>query len=603
MSSFQEWLLNIYIYVSLCSFHYLIYYAMKKRKPLQIAVIALILLVLLALIGGMLAGKLAERSIRSILEGDPFPGHKIDFRKVKVSLLTFSGAIKDVTVKPEPIMLEEQIPDSLYGLPVINASVKKVSLKNLEIFDLLFRKNLRVSAISIRSPEINYSIPATKHKKVQQEKKEGNIMEELDSFNLELIEIINGNFYLSEKGKEPFLFSDNYNLSLSGIEMTMDEKFAFNEDITFKQGIAQLTGNQFLLPGELYELKAGEINLNYSDSLLLIRQFKLIPNFSKEEFGWKNGSQTDRFDISIDTIQASDIHFSNLMMHLDIRLGNLALMGADINIYRDKNVPFDFSKYPRLPHQSLVEMPLSLLIDSLDIEQVNLQYEELQKGGDAPGIISLTDGNIRVYNITSTEKAISKKESMRIAGRFMLQGKAPFDMEIDLPYAQRFGEFTYSGSIGKMELKELNSITLPSEGINILEGNLDSFNFSMNANEVYALGTSRFYYHDIKIEILKKDKGIGEDHHSSSFLSSLANIALRNDNPHRNRPGKVAIAHFIRDRNKGIVNLMVKPLIKSMVNTLTPGNRYLFDDGNTREYKRKLEKVLNEAEKDLTNNK
>ena len=576
---------------------------MKKRKPLIIAGLVLSAIVILLVIGGLLASPLAERTIRSILDDDPLHGHKIEFRKVNVNLLTFSGSIKDLTVEPEPIMFSEEVPDSLFGIPLIKASVKRVSLKNLEIFDLLFRKKLRVNAISIRSPEINYSIPATKREKIEQEKKEGNIMEDLDSFNLEYIEIVDGNFYMAEKGKEPFLFSDNYNLSLSGIEVIVDEKFDFTEDLSFKKGVALLKNNQFLLPGELYDLKAGEISIDYSDSILLITEFEFIPNFSKAEFGWKNGTQTDRFDVSIDTLLASDIHFSNLMKHLDIRLGNLALAGIDINIYRDKNVPFDFSKYPKLPHQSLVGLPLSLLIDSLDLRRVALQYEELQEGQDAPGIISLTDGNIRVYNIASTEKAVSDKESMRINGRFMLQGKAPFDMEIELPYAQRFGEFSYRGSIGEMELKDLNSMTIPSEGINILEGNLDSFDFSMNANEVFALGTASFYYHDVKIEIMKKDMGIEEEHHSRSFLSSLANIAIRKDNPHKNRPGKVAIAHFMRDRNKGVVNLMVKPLIKSMVSTLTPGNRYLYDDGNTREYERKLERVLKEAEKDLSNNK
>lgn len=576
---------------------------MKKRRSLIIAGLLLSAIVILAVIGGLLASPLAERTIRSILNDDPLHGHKIEFRKVNVNLLTFSGSIKDLTVEPEQIMLSEEVPDSLFGIPLIKASVKRVSLKNLKIVDLLFRKKLRVNAISIRSPEINYSIPATKREKTEDEKNEGSIMEDLESFSLDYIEIVDGNFYLAEKGREPFLFSDNYNLNLSGIEVMVDNKFSFTEDLSFKRGIAQLKNNQFLLPGELYDLKAGEISIDYSDSILLITEFEFIPNFSKAEFGWKNGTQTDRFDVSIDTLLASDIHFSNLMKHLDIRLGNLALAGVDINIYRDKNVPFDFSKYPKLPHQSLVGLPLSLLIDSLDIRRVDLRYEELQEGQDAPGIISLTDGNIRVYNIASTEKAVSDKESMRITGRFMLQGKAPFDMEIELPYAQSFGEFSYRGSIGEMELKDLNSMTIPAEGINILEGNLDSFDFSMNANEVFALGTASFYYHDVKIDIMKKDMGIEEENHSRSFLSSLANIAIRKNNPHERRPGKVAIAHFMRDRNKGIVNLMVKPLIKSMVSTLTPGNRYLYDDGNTREYERKLERVLKEAEKDLSNNK
>lgn len=565
-----------------------------KKLFILLGIIVGIIIVLFIIVR-LITSPIAESSIRSILEKDPLPGHVIDFNKVSVNLFTFSASVRDLTVTPDSIMFDENRPDSLHRMPLIDLTVSRVSLTNLKLFKLILKKQLRVSSIVIRSPEINYQLPEAHTRKKTVSKKD-EATTGLESLDLESIRIVDGNFYLSERDKEPFLFSDNYNLELTGITVILDEKFNISEDLGFDEGMVRLEENKFLLPGELYTLTTGAIELDYSDSLLAITDFMLKPNFTKKEFGWKNGSQTDRFDVKVDSIIASDIHTSAIFEKLEVNIGNIRIVNPEINIYRDKNVPFDFSKYPKLPHQAITSLKLPMLIDSIDIVGINLQYEEVPEKKDVPGIISLKDGAVKVINVSNEEAAIFQEEIMKVKGDFMLQGKAPLEVTVNFPLAQLHGEFSYNGSVGPIQLKELNTMIGPALGINALTGQLDEFSFNMYGSESEALGTVKFYYSDLSVEILKKAEE-GKEQGSRSFISGLANTVVRKDNPHAKKPGKIAIAYFERDMNKGVVNLLLKPLTESMVNTLTPGNSHLFDEGDVKEYNRKRAKILEDAKK------
>lgn len=559
-------------------------------------------LVILLILAGLLVSPLADSSIRKILAGKPLPGHTIDFRKVNVNLATFSAAIKDLTITPDSMLYSETSPDSLARLPLIELSVDRISLRELKVFRLIFKKQLVVNSFSIRSPEIRYTTPRMKQSLVATTEPDTLVdnkgQVDLRAFGLHSIEITDGNFYLSRWGQEPYLFSDNYNLLITGITARVDDHFSPADDLVFEQGEAVLKDNRFLLPGDLYTLSAGTIRINYSDSLLIVEDFRLEPNYPPGEFGWKYGSQTDRFDIAIDTLAATDIHFGDLMGHNRAGIGKLEVRGAAIGIHRDKNVPFDRSKFPRLPHQSITSLDIPMMLDTVEITGASITYAELGEGKDEPGVISLEEVRLRITNITNFEEAVERNEKILAEGTFLLQGEGLLSLTLELPLAQKRGEFIYSGKAGPMPLSVLSSMTGPAENILITGGMLDELEFRMEGNEETASGTVRFYYHDLEIEFLKKKHDDDGEQKISRLITDLANIALRQHNPQDGKPGKVALAYFERDRNKGIVNLMVKPLLQGMLTTAKPGNKHAYDEGDENDRKKKMIKMVEDNEKE-----
>jgi len=575
---------------------------MRKRKLVKLLAWIVIILVGVGIVIRALLNPVADATLRSLLsKGDIIPAHEFDFRKVRVNLINFSASLSDFTISPDSVLLAKDIPDSLAFVPVIRLKVAKVSLTNLKLKKLFFDKKLDISSIIVSSPNIRYQLPRKpiKKSKIKVDEAETDTIPSSDfnSYVLETIEIDNGYFVLHRYEGDTILVSKDYSLLVEKITYFNTTSFDPTSDFSISDITVRLGNNSYLLPGDMYTLKTGTIEISYSDSLWSLRDIALVPNYSETEFGWKNGWQTDRFDIKIPRIDLRGIRFGNFIENMVVRASELTIQDPVINIYRDKNVPFDDSKFPKLPHQAIVSIPLPIKIDSISVSNATLEYKEVPEKGKKPGRISLQKGEVTITGLSNLLQDIDSGESLYVDGEFQLQGKAPLKIDIEMPLNQKNGEFYYWGSIGPMGLTELSTMTEYAEGIIIHDGKLDSFTFDIAANSVGAKGPVRFLYHDLNILMLKgKEKD--DQKKVGSFMTSLANAVARKANPDEKKGIRVAEVDFERNINKGIVNLMVKPLIKGMITTaVIPGNKNIVYESEQKIYTPKEARKKRKEEK------
>ena len=105
-------------------------------------------------------------------------------------------------------------------------------------------------------------------------------------------------------------------------------------------------------------------------------------------------------------------------------------------------------------------------------------------------------------------------------------------------------------------------------GVELVSGQMNRIQFEMDANEYRSGNKLQFDYSDLKINVIKE----AENHqtHSNSFLSAIANTAVR----HNNLPtqGKYLRAEYISERNRyrGPFNFMWKSLSDGMTH-IVPG--------------------------------
>jgi hypothetical protein len=552
----------------------------------------LIILALFAVAAGIalrfITSPVVERIVRSTVEVQPLQGHTIDFEKLSVNPFTVSGTVSHFSIKPDSAFFGESLPDSLKYLPVIDFEVEKVSLKRLHILKLIFDKELIVNKIVVRKPHIHYILPHSRKPEepeiIHQDSLKVNASDDvIHVFDIGRVEVREGNFSMARYGKEPMLQSRDYTVIVADIQINPEEAEGAALGLTSVPDVdISLQDNEFRLPGDLYRLTADGIIFGHNESKLTIEGLKFKPLYSKEEFGWENGYQTDRMDVSVNTLVCSEIDLDNLLASSRVTAGNVSIDGVELNIYRDKNVPFDYSRYPDLPHQAIAGMNLPIKVDSVSVSGFNLQYEEVAEGDQQPGIIALNDAEVLVRNVTNDPSAINAGESMVVNGTFMLQGEAEMMLTVIMPLNQAHGEFRYYGTIEPFDLPILNTMTENAIKIKTISGRTDRFDFDVYANQDYAEGTLNFYYHNLSVALLKEHKD-ETDLTARGFLSNLANIAMRSQNPHEGKPGHIALLYWDRDKNKGIVNLMLKPLINGIIASIKPGKRDLVNEGDNLE--------------------
>ena len=237
-------------------------------------------------------------------------------------------------------------------------------------------------------------------------------------------------------------------------------------------------------------------------------------------------------------------------------------------------MPFDTTNFPQLPQESIKELKSYLKIDSVRVINGYLEYEELLKEADKAGKVVLSQLNATCYSITNDSAVINNNGSIVVKGDFELYGKAPVQIEIKLPLNDENTDYILSGSMKDADMKIFNPYIEHTIMVVIDSGNIKQLQFEVFAANDTASGNMHLLYDDLKITVLKSKKN--EDFlKKNKFLSFVGNAAVRNQNPPKGKPERVAEMFFERNRNKALFNYMIKTLVTGFIATIGPTDKHI----------------------------
>jgi len=171
-------------------------------------------------------------------------------------------------------------------------------------------------------------------------------------------------------------------------------------------------------------------------------------------------------------------------------------------------------------------------------------------------------------------------------------GKSAIQVYFSLPIGNYAEYFTFHGNASAFPAANLNSLIEHLAFVEAKAGNINSVNFFAMAMNDTTAGRLEFKYQDLEVGVLKKDKEAEGAMEQSKFLSFLARTAIHKNNPHANKPVRIAKMSFVRDPNKGFFNYVWKTIQDGIIVTLTPGKKRLAADMGWPEFKTKWRKNL-----------
>ena len=184
-----------------------------------------------------------------------------------------------------------------------------------------------------------------------------------------------------------------------------------------------------------------------------------------------------------------------------------------------------------------------MAVDSLAVNNLTVVYEELSKKGTEPGKLFFTEMNGQFSGFTNI---VSRPDQyIRLDANGKLMGKGYFTATWMLPVDSLNDRFLLDAHLTDFDLTALNELITPLAFAKVESGRLTDFTFSTEASSKGATVGMLFLYRDLKAEIMKEKNGEVTD---NKFLSRLANLVLKHDNPdhpergtHRPRYSRLSI--------------------------------------------------------------
>lgn len=424
----------------------------------------------------------------------------------------------------------------------------KFSVKDFYLSQLLFnKKELHIGDLNIDDPNVNlYRIIADKKVADKKDKKFDvyDVLKDVSSsIVIDQFNISSGQFDVKTNLEDQTKIDklNRVDLSFSGLVLNNKDRKYKLSDFNFE------TQNlHFPLDNGLYGLNVGKFRLNKDLGLVAVQDIHLKAIYPKTEFAYKDPKHKDWFDVTVGDFSLLGVDFptffsDNLLLVEKMNLDNVVLLN-----YKNSKIDIPHNKMP-LINTMLFKVPFKFNIDSVDIVNFSVVYEELARKAKDAGVISFIDMNGKIANLANFKSTDSDYMTIHANGKLM--GTGFFDAEWAIPNQSSIDLFTLKGHLHEFDLKDLNQLIMPMANAKVARGRLNSLTFSTKASSIGATVDMLFLYDSLAVNVFKekKDGTVVEN----KFINLAAKALIKKSNPDkkRGRSGKPRQPHLKIERD------------------------------------------------------
>jgi hypothetical protein len=299
-------------------------------------------------------------------------------------------------------------------------------------------------------------------------------------------------------------------------------------------------------PDRLYDISAKNLSLKPEEKRLAIAHVSVLPRYSKAEFHKMVGFAKDRYHFELDQISWSGIDMDQFIRTQQLFVDNQTVGKSWIEIYTNYNYPLKKKQRRNaFPQEKFQTIALDLTFRKTNLLNGTILYRILAGETDKVSTLELTKSNTLITNLTNNTLAKRRNpetkvhSSMRVMDAGLMNSWYTFNLQ------NKAAPVTLYSVMGPMDANKFNILSRPLAKIEVKKGRINKLETYLKMNEYTATGHVNFYYSDMNIAFLTKDK---DTLRRKGFLSFVSNAMLPNDNPRKN--GKF---------RRGIVNVKREP--------------------------------------------
>ncbi len=206
-----------------------------------------------------------------------------------------------------------------------------------------------------------------------------------------------------------------------------------------------------------------------------------------------------------------------------------------------------------------MKVPFPLLIKNIVVTNSFIEYKERNAKSRKAGAVQFYNVAIHISPVTNIGSILEKDDRCVLNFQSKFLNQAPLQANLTMFLRNRSGKFGIKGSLGKIHTSYLNALTEPMALAKLESGTIRQMNFDFTGDDLQCQGKLQLLYDDLKISLLKKDKT--DSGYSKKVLPSFAaNMVIKNENPSKGEPPRVADPEFKRVIYKSFFNLLWKTI-------------------------------------------
>jgi len=545
---------------------------MKKGWKIAITISVVVLLILLG--GSWYISKhwkpILNERLQALVSSSTDSLYQLSYDEFDFNWYSGNAYLTNVSLTPvkevyERLKATGDAPDNQYSI-----QIKSIKIKNFHPTRLYKQRKLNINEIMVQDPTIlvmnedlpqNDSLPL-KEKKTPYQKLSKFLKElHVDNFNVNNLNFTYRNNTL-EESKETKLKNINIAVQdflIDSLSQQDSSRIYYSSGVNFKMDNYQIATRD-----SMYYINFSAIDFSTSDKRLKIDRVELKPRQSKANFYKVVEKPTERFDLAFDSLLIENINIPELLKNQRFHAQKINIGKGSVEVYNNTNyarVPT--SKKGKDPQQQLQKLAWNLNIDTLNILNTDISYEELSKVTQERGKLSFNNSTIRFTNVTNDLLALSHNHLMGVSMQTKFMNAASLQANLQFDLVSDIGAFEFQGKLNAMNGRTLNPVLVPLAEVEINSANIQSLAFNFKANENDARGTVNFRYNDLKVKLLMlEEKGVLSQ---SKIASSVANnFIINSSNPTESGEFISGAVYYKRPQTYSLFKFMWKSIFQGV---------------------------------------
>jgi len=183
-------------------------------------------------------------------------------------------------------------------------------------------------------------------------------------------------------------------------------------------------------------------------------------------------------------------------------MGVLHVDNGRLTVFRDKRVPRKPGIVRPLPSEQLKEIPLHLQIDTMNINNSYVEYEEFNEKTNQAGKITVAKLNGRITRVRNHD--LHHSDSLHLVASAFIADSIFTRLNVKQSYTDSLGGFLMTVQMGHADLGVVNPVLRALASAELKSGRLDTLSMRVVGREELAFGEIKMSYHDLKILVTKK---------------------------------------------------------------------------------------------------
>ncbi len=310
---------------------------------------------------------------------------------------------------------------------------------------------------------------------------------------------------------------------------------------------------------DLYSLSVRRMGLDLKSGRVFVDTLKYYSNYPPEEFMKKQEYRTTLTDVDLNHLSVNNIKWDSLLFAQKLFANSIFIDGLWLYAYVDRSLP---PKPGIKPHYTEMLLKASLPIDikTLLLRNGEIIYEEKAPDGIKPGRIELNDLNAVLSNITNQVSPENPYLNLRLSG--LIENHGYLTVYGFFKLDTNGYPFKFYGLLGRMDLKDFNDYLVYSANLEITSGMLNRAEFVINGQDSIATGYLKANYRNLGVNVLKSSPEFSP--RPRKFLSWLADVVVRKDNPKYGIFYKTGTIAYIHDRRFSDLKFWIKAIVSGI---------------------------------------